>query len=148
MHRSPALDALIKALSKQESNSSEFVSILVPLEVVRELDRLKESREEQKRSAARKAISTLNDLQQSRSEKKACLLYRGQRENELIGPRARRGDDGILDAVVLFKNAGAVEVNLVTQDRNFALRAQTEGFEAPNVAQALDFVTSLNLKLV
>jgi hypothetical protein len=145
MHRSPTLDALIDALIKQNSiSTSRFISVLVPLELVRELDGLKESRDEQRRSSARKAISLLRDLQSAHNQKQDSLLYRGQRQNELLGPRARRGDDGILDCMTLFKNAGAAEVNLVTQDNNLSLRAQTEGFKAMNVDQALDFIASLN----
>jgi len=155
MHRSPTLDAFINVLIKQKSNASKFVSVLVPLEIVRELDGLKESRDEKRRSSARKAISLLKDLKTASNGVKrggsnessleySFPLYRGQRQNELLGPQARRGDDGILDCMILFKNAGAAEINLVTQDHNFALRADTEGFPAMTVAQALDFVTSLS----
>ncbi|KAL4521330.1 hypothetical protein Ndes2437B_g08079 [Nannochloris sp. 'desiccata'] len=149
MHRSPTVDALIDVLIKQNSSASKFISVLVPLEIVRELDGLKESRDEKRRSSARKAISLLSDLQRANNgvnrgcSNETFLLYRGQRHNELLGPQGRRGDDGILDCMMLFKNAGAAEINLVTQDHNFALRAQTEGFPAMTVAQALDFANDL-----
>jgi len=155
MNRSPAINALIDVLIKQKGRASKFISVLVPLEIVRELDGLKESRDGKRRSSARKAISLLKDLQSASNGVKrgdsddsslnnSSLLYRGQRQNELLGPQARRGDDGIMDCMILFKNAGAAEIKVVTEDRNFGLRAHSEGFPAMTVAQALDFVTHLN----
>jgi rRNA-processing protein FCF1 len=157
MHRNPTLPALVEALIRQNNSNNNNttrnrISVLVPLEIVRELDGLKDSRDEKRRSGARKAISILSELQRASNSQThtntndvdVFRLYRGQRQHELLGLQARRGDDGILDCMLLFKNAGADEITLVTQDNNFALRAQTEGFKAMTVAQALDFVINMN----
>ena len=101
--------------------------LLAPLEVLRELDHLKQSAVEETSSAARRGIKLFRE---AASEPAAAGIYRGQRESELLHGRARRGDSGILDCMLLFKKAGAAKVDLVTEDHNMALRAVAEGFAA------------------
>jgi len=98
--------------------------------VISELDRMKMS---SKCWSARHAISLLNTLA---TEGAGHGLYRGQREGELLHGRSRRGDNGILDCMLLFKHAGASTVDLVTDDNNLSLRARTEGFLALSSAAA------------
>ena len=130
---------LINTILKQgETRKRAAVTLLVPVEVVRELDALKVSYTNHmphRQIAARKAISLLGKVQS------ACYpldVYRGQKENEAVGVHGlRRGDDGIIDCMLQFRRAGAVAVDLVTADKNFALRAKTENFMALTVHEAV-----------
>jgi hypothetical protein len=76
------------------------------------------------------APTLLHLLQQATAD---AQHYRAQRESERRGPPQggprRGGDDGILDALLLLRASGAW-VELVTDDRNLALRAHHEGFIA------------------
>lgn len=124
------IDVLIKTLLDQQNSAT--VTLLVPLEVVRELDSLKTSQSMQRQMAARKAIGLLRTVQGAVGPEG---VFRGQRENELLSHPPRRGDDGILDCMLLMKDNGAT-VELVTADKNFGLRAATEGIRALSVNEA------------
>ena len=125
------IDNLINSLLAQREIAA--VTLLVPLEVIRELDSLKINGPNQRISAARKAISLLRNVQGAVDGPKG--VYRGQRENEVLSHPPRKGDNGILDCMLLMKDNGAL-VELVTADKNFGLRAANEGFKSLTVQEA------------
>eukprot|EP00887_Chlorella_sp_A99_P003839 scaffold11.g3839.t1 len=94
------------------------VRLLLPLEVVRELDGLK--RCFLRRVWAQSAVKLLLEMQ-------GHPLLRGQREDELLARgRARRNDDGILDCLLLFRARGA-QVEMVSGDLALRVRVRNEG---------------------
>lgn len=124
-----------KCWSLIKKASDRHIGLLMPLEVVRELDYLK-SNIFKPRGAAREAIRFLQEASRN-------VHYRGQREAELLCPERRRyDDDGIMDCMVLFMQAGA-DIIFCTRDKNFELRAVTEKILTISPSHLVDHLETL-----
>ncbi|KAI7839674.1 hypothetical protein COHA_006483 [Chlorella ohadii] len=99
------------------ASGSSTTRILVPLEVVRELDGIKKCFF--RGFWAQRAIRRLEAMQ-------GHAALRGQREDERHRGMLRRNDDGILDCCLLFRARGA-QIQLCSKDVNLRVRARTEG---------------------
>ncbi|CAM9817565.1 unnamed protein product [Discosporangium mesarthrocarpum] len=120
-------------------------SLLVPREVVRELDRLKTHPNQQLSKAARDANRFIVNLMNSpTSPGRKLSLVRGQEDTELFrdnghhsAPGRLRADDAILNCCLFFARRveDAPQVTLCSGDKNFLMRARVNGIETEDRVQ-------------
>jgi predicted ribonuclease YlaK len=122
--------------------------IVIPMEVIRELDGLKKSSVEEKHIAARNAthfiMECLQDAPKDILASKRSGYFRGQQIDEIVKfrgeARAINADENILYCALYFHSKGD-ETILLTDDKNLKIKAMSNGIAVPSTRDFYKMLT-------